>query len=157
MEGESRMKIDPQKVEEHAKWDGFFGFYTNNETMSNKQIVLTYQMLWQIENSFRVLKSTLDLRPVYHWTEKRIQGHIMICFLSLYMLRAIEYKINRQEKLNISTDEIFDHLDKIRAVTINAFKKRVVMRTEIIDENNLILRTLGIKIPPALLDENVVE
>jgi len=157
MEGESQMEIDPQKVEEHAKWDGFFGFYTNNKSMSNKQIVLTYQMLWQIENSFRVLKSTLDLRPVYHWTEKRIQGHIMICFLSLYMLRAIEYKINRQEKLNISTDEIFDQLDKIRAVRINAFKKQVVMRTEITDENNLILRTLGIKIPHALLEEDVVE
>jgi transposase len=114
-------------------------------------------MLWQIENSFRVLKSTLDLRPVYHWTEKRIQGHIMICFLSLYMLRAIEYKINRQEKLNVSTDEIFDHLDKIRAVKINAFKKRVVMRTEITDENNLVLRALGIKIPQTILEENVVE
>ena len=80
----------------------------------------------------------------------------MICFLSLYMLRAIEYKITRKEKLNISTDEIFDHLDKIRAVTINAFKKRVVMRTEITDENNLVLRALGIKIPPVIL-ENVVE
>lgn len=157
MEGESRMVIDPQKVEENAKWDGFFGFYTNNQSMSNKDIVLTYQMLWQIENSFRVLKSTLDIRPVYHWTEKRIQGHIMICFLSLYMLRAIEYKINRHENLNISTDEIFDHLDKIKAVIINAFKKLVAMRTEIMDENNLILRTLGIKIPPVVLEENVVE
>jgi transposase len=157
IEGKSKMSIDPQKVAEKEKWDGFFGFYTNNQSMSNKQVVLTYQMLWQIENSFRVLKSTLDLRPVYHWTEKRIQGHIMICFLSLYMLRAIEYKINRQEKLNLSTDEIFDHLDKIRAVSINAFRKKVVMRTEITDENNLILRTLGIKIPPVLLEENVVE
>jgi len=157
MEGKSRMIIDSQKVEEKEKWDGFFGFYTNNQSMSNKNIVLTYQMLWQIENSFRVLKSTLDLRPVYHWTEKRIQGHIMICFLSLYMLRAIEFKINRQEKLNLSTDEIFNHLDKLRAVTINAFKKRVVMRTGITDENNLILRTLGIKIPNAVLEENVVE
>jgi transposase len=157
MEGESRMVIDPQKVEDNAKWDGFFGFYTNNSSLSNKQIVQTYQMLWRIENSFRVLKTTLDLRPVYHWTEKRIQGHIMICFLSLYLLRAIEYKINRQEKLNISTDEIFDHLDKIRAVTINAFRKQVVMRTEITDENNLILRALGVKIPPVLLEESVVE
>jgi len=157
IEGKSRMVIDQQKVDEKEKWDGFFGFYTNNQSMSNKDIVLTYQMLWQIENSFRVLKSTLDLRPVYHWTGKRIQGHIMICFLSLYMLRAIEFRSNRQEKLNLSTDEIFYHLDKIRVVTINAFKKRVVMRTEITDENNLILRTLGIKIPPAVLEENVVE
>jgi transposase len=157
IEGKSKMIIDTQKVAEKEKWDGFFGFYTNNQSMSNKQVVLTYQMLWQIENSFRVLKSTLDLRPVYHWTEKRIQGHIMICFLSLYMLRAIEFKINRQEKLNLSTDEIFYHLDKIRAVTLNAFRKKVVMRTEITDENNLVLRTLGIKIPPAVLEENVVE
>ena len=157
MEGNSRMVIDQQKVEEKAKWDGFFGFYTNNKSMSNKEIVLTYQMLWQIENSFRVLKSTLDLRPVYHWTEKRIQGHIMICFLSLYMLRAIEIKINRQEKLNLSTDEVFYHLDKIKAVTLNTFNKRVVMRTEITDENNLILRTLGIKIPNTVLEEIVVE
>src|SRR4030043_643930 len=157
MEGESRMIIDPQKVETKEKWDGFFGFYTNNQSMSNKDIVLTYQMLWQIENSFRLLKSTLDLRPVYHWPEKRIHGHIMICFLSLYMLRAIEFRINRQEKLDLSTDEVFYHLDKIRAVTINAFKKRVVMRTEITEQNNLVLRILGIKIPPAILDESVVE
>ena len=157
VEGKSRMIIDPQKVETKEKWDGFFGFYTNNQSMSNKDIVLTYQMLWQIENSFRILKSTLDLRPVYHWTEKRIHGHIMICFLSLYMLRAIEFRINRQEKLDLSTDEVFYHLDKIRAVTINAFKKRVVMRTEITEQNNLVLRILGIKIPPAILDESVVE
>jgi len=157
MEGNSRMVIDQQKVEEKAKWDGFFGFYTNNKSMSNKDIVLTHQMLWQIENSFRVLKSTLDRRPVYHCTEKRIQGHIMICFLSLYMLRAIEFRINRQEKLNLSTDEVFYHLDKIKAVTLKAFNKKVVMRTEITDENNLILRTLGIKIPNTILEENVVE
>jgi transposase len=156
MEGNSRMVIDQQQVTGKAKWDGFFGFYTNNRSMSNKEIVLTYQMLWQIENSFRVLKSTLDLRPVYHWTAKRIQGHIMICFLSLYILRAIEFKINRQEKLNLSTDEIFYHLDKIKAVTLKAFGKKVVMRTEITDENNLVLRTLGIKIPNTILEENNV-
>ncbi|MQY78690.1 MAG: hypothetical protein GH151_05760 [Bacteroidetes bacterium] len=73
------------------------------------------------------------------------------------MLRAIELKINRQGKLNLSTDEIFYQLDKIRAVNHKAFNKRVVMRTEIIDENNLILRTLGIKIPNTVLGENVVE
>jgi len=73
------------------------------------------------------------------------------------MLRAIEFKINRQEKLNLSTDEIFYHLDKIKAVTLNAFNKRVVMRTEITDENNLVLRILRIKIPNTILEENVVE
>ena len=73
------------------------------------------------------------------------------------MLRANEYKINRQEKLNLSTDEIFYHLDKIRADTLNIFKKKVVMRTEISDENNLALRIPGIKIPDAVLEENVVE
>jgi len=73
------------------------------------------------------------------------------------MLRAIEFKINQQEKLNMSTDEIFYHLDKIRAVTINAFKKQVVVKTGITDENNLILRPQGIKIDPVILEENVVE
>jgi len=48
-------------------------------------------------------------------------------------------------------------LDKIKAVTLNSFNKRVVMRTEITDENNLILRTLGIKIPNTVLEEIVVE
>jgi len=73
------------------------------------------------------------------------------------MLRAIEFKINRREKLNLSTDETFYHLGKIKAVTLNAFKKKVFMRTEITDENNLILRALGIKVPNAILEENVVE
>ena len=73
------------------------------------------------------------------------------------MLRAIELKLNRQEKLNITTDQVFYHLDKIKAVTINAFGKTIVMRTEITEENNLILRALGIKIPNTILEDNVVE
>ncbi len=42
------------------------------------------------------MKSTLDIRPVYHWTPKRIQGHIMLCFLSFYILRVMQYELKEK-------------------------------------------------------------
>jgi len=49
-----------------------------------------YHTLWKIEESFRITKSTLEVRPVFHWTPKRIRGHFVLCFLSFMMERKLE-------------------------------------------------------------------
>lgn len=145
------VKIDPCKVEEQSKWDGYFGFITNNTKLTSHEIIKAYRLLWQIEESFRCMKSTLDLRPVYHWTEKRIKGHIMLCFLSFYILRIIQRQLI-SVGLDLSPAKIMESLSEIQAIEIKSENKKYFARTDIVGQNNQILRTLGVKIPSFILN-----
>jgi len=107
-------------------------------------------MLYKIEEAFRCMKSSLDLRPVYHWTERRIQGHIMLCFLSFYVLRVIKRKLT-EAGLHITVEEAMQELDRVRAIELNTDKAKLYARTSIQGESNQILRALGVKIPPVIL------
>jgi len=112
-------------------------------------------MLYKIEEAFRCMKSSLDLRPVYHWTERRIQGHIMLCFLSFYVLRVIKRKLT-EAGLHITVEEAMQELDRVRAIELNTDKAKLYARTSIQGESNQILRALGVKIPPVILKEHSV-
>jgi Transposase len=137
-------------------WDGHFGFITNNKEITSEQVIGTYKMLWQIEESFRTLKSTLDIRPVYHWSERRIRGHIMMCFLSFYLMRVMQ-KILQDCCIELSHEEIMDNLNEIRLIEMQTEGRKILMRTEIEGINNKILRALGVKIPSFIVREDVVE
>lgn len=154
--GDVKIQIDDQKIKQQEEWDGLFGYYTNNHEISSKKVVETYHLLWQIEESFRCMKSTLDLRPVYHWTEKRIEGHIMLCFLSFYFLRVLQKKL-QDDSITISYEKILESLNKIQVIPVEHQKQTFFVRTQIADLNNKILRNLSIKIPPMILNQNVVE
>ena len=73
-----------------------------------------YKGLWKIEESFKITKSNLETRPVYVWTKKHIEAHFLTCFISLLILRLIEYKINRK----YSTNEIIESLKKYQSTKL---------------------------------------
>ena len=81
-------------------------FIINRETVTPQEIVDIYHGLWRIEETFRVTKSTLETRPVFHWTERRIEAHFLICFIALTILRILQYKLN----WNYSASKIRDSL-----------------------------------------------
>lgn len=153
--GEMKIEIEQSKVEEDAKWDGYFGYVTNNSNLSVEEVVKSYKMLWQIEESFRCLKSTLDIRPVFHWTAKRIEGHIMLCFLSFYVLRVIMKKLS-EAGIHTTVELLREELEKIKAIEIKTEKAKVYARTSIEGENYKILQALGTKIPSFILKEQSV-
>ena len=73
---------------------------TNAEELNEKEVREQYRKLWQIEECFRISKHDLSLRPIYHWTPKRVKAHIAICFMALVCLRHLEYRVLKQyEKL----------------------------------------------------------
>lgn len=150
------VSIDQKKVELQSRWDGYFGFITNNRELKSQQIIDSYRLLWQIEESFRCMKSTLDLRPIYHWTEKRIQGHIMLCFLSFYILRVIQRHLIASG-IQISPAKVMESLSEIQAIELKSKNIKYYARTEIEGLNNQILRALQVKIPSFILKEVVVE
>lgn len=100
LEGEAKLVTDQQKIKQAEKWDGLHGILTNTST--KQQSVMTiyqhYKGLWQIEETFRISKHDLKMRPIFHWTPRRIKSHIAICFMALVCMRIMEYKVNLQYK-----------------------------------------------------------
>lgn len=89
LKGEVEVEIDEEKIKEDQKWDGLKGYITNTR-LSPKSIVENYRHLWQIEKAFRISKTDLRIRPVYHYRRKRIEAHICIAFVAYAIYKELE-------------------------------------------------------------------
>ncbi len=81
------------KLNQEKKFDGFFGIQTNLEKINPKEILSTYRGLWQVEQTFRIAKSNLEIRPVFHYNTNRIRAHFLICYISLALIRYVEFEL----------------------------------------------------------------
>ena len=90
------LSINLDKIKEEEKYDGYYSIVTSEKKLTDKEIRDIYKELWKIEESFKITKSNLETRPVYVWTKEHIEAHFLTCFISLVMLRLIEYKTNRK-------------------------------------------------------------
>ena len=118
---EAKYCLNQAKIEEDAKYDGLHGVETDRE-ISNVEDVMAvlsaYGNLWHIEDCFRVSKSELKIRPIYHWTAQRIRAHIGICFLALLMERYLERQLKVRRHIKLSPREIKDALLKVNSTLI---------------------------------------
>lgn len=89
LEGEVTISIDEDKFFADATWDGIKGYVTNTK-LSAKKIIENYGNLWFIERAFRMNKTDLRIRPIYHHLRNRIEGHICICFTAYTILLEME-------------------------------------------------------------------
>ena len=89
LKGEVAVEIDEAKVKEDQLWDGLKGYVTNTR-LSAKNIIENYRHLWQIEKAFRISKTDLRIRPVYHYKRKRIEAHICIAFVAYSIYKELE-------------------------------------------------------------------
>ena len=96
-------ELATSKIEQDARFDGFYAIQTSEKSMSAAEVMDAYHTLWKIEESFRIMKSTLEIRPVYHSSKSRIEGHFVVCFLAFLMERKMEYLLK-----NESSDDIVD-------------------------------------------------
>jgi transposase len=103
--GNSKIKIDDEKVAAAARWDGLHGVITNIEDVSHQEILGLYRRLWVIEESFRINKHTLEMRPVYHHASRRIKAHILLCYITFALCRYVQKRISMQHE-NLSIDRI---------------------------------------------------
>lgn len=86
--------IDEDKVLEDAIYDGYFCIITSELNYDYKKILKVYGGLWRIEETFRITKNDLEVRPIFVSTESHINGHFIICFVSLLIIRLLQYKMN---------------------------------------------------------------
>lgn len=94
--------ISEYKINEDAQWDGLKGYITNT-SLAPSDVVQQYHGLWVVERAFRVTKGNLEARPIFHFTEKRIEAHICICFIAYKVYKELE-RIIKLAKMKISVD-----------------------------------------------------
>jgi transposase len=100
LEGEISIRIDYEKFNQDHVWDGLKGYITNTK-MDDKQVIDNYKNLWHIEKAFRMSKTDLRIRPIYHRLKHRIEAHICIAFTAYSIYKELE-RVLYKEKSNLS-------------------------------------------------------
>lgn len=113
LEGEINIKIDYDKFEKDAQWDGLKGYITNTE-LPNQEVINNYNNLWQIEKAFRMSKTDLRIRPIYHRLKHRIEAHICISFTAYTIYKELE-RVLKESKSELS-------LKKASEITHNIYQ-----------------------------------
>ena len=116
MTGELHIEIDYQKFENDQVWDGLKGYVTNT-SLKPKQVIENYSNLWQIEKAFRISKTDLRIRPIYHRLRHRIEGHICIAFAAYAVYKELE-RILAKEKSTITVKRAADLTHNIYQIKI---------------------------------------
>lgn len=143
---DGRLKIDQRKVAAESRYDGKFLVETSDDTLSLRDIVMGYKQLNDVEQAFRTLKTTLELRPNYHSKDERIRCHIFLCFLALMLARIIEHKTGR------SWAVVRREMNRLQLGKFRVDNKMVSHLTELTPDQREILRLLGFKEPSAIVD-----
>jgi Transposase DDE domain len=137
-----KLRIDRRAVARDAHFDGKFLLRTSDESLTAADIAEGYKALYEAERGFRDLKSTIDLRPVYHHKPERIQAHIQLCWLALLLLRVAETETGDTWR------NLRDELQRLHLVTLRTTEGTVAQRSELTARHKEILRRLHLPEPP---------
>ena len=136
LEGEIEITLDHQKFEADGAWDGLKGYLTNAK-MSKDEIIENYGHLWQIEKAFRVSKTDLKIRPIYHRLQHRIETHICISFVAYKIYKELERQL-KEKQSTLSPEkaiEIARSIYQVKAKTGDGEVKHMLLLTE--EQRNL--------------------
>ena len=140
-----KVSIDQKKITEDEKWDGLKGYLTNT-SLPAKDVYEQYNGLWVIENAFRVTKNTIEIRPMFHFTPRRIEAHVCICFVAYKVYKELE-RILKITGINLSVGKVLDI-----AKTITTVKIKLPLSNTTLTKTMLL--TPKHKLVAMLLDEN---
>jgi len=94
----SKVELNLSKIEEDARYDGFKAIATNIKNPNVKELLEQYSNLFEVEHAFRTMKSHLEIRPMFHWTQKHIEGHLSMCFIAYTFLNRLRLQMNWSEQ-----------------------------------------------------------
>ena len=112
-----KVEINQDKISEDEKWDGLKGYITNT-ALPPDEVYKQYNELWVIERAYRVTKGTLEMRPMFHFTPKRIEAHVCICFVAYKVYKELE-RILKHSNINLSVDKVLNIAKTITTIKVN--------------------------------------
>lgn len=143
--------LNKQAIQEEARYDGKYVLRTNCQ-LDSHQVAEAYKTLWRVERAFRELKSGLELRPVYHWNDSRVRGHVMVCFLALVLESSLIRFLQKDSKARYL--DVMSDLAKLHAIEMTCREKTYLLRTELAGDAYEAFRVLGLR-PPNKVQEIV--
>jgi len=111
-----RVSINQEKVKQDEQWDGLKAYLTNTE-LPAKEVYEQYNGLWTIERAFRVTKGTIEMRPMFHFTPRRIEAHVCICFVAYKVYKELE-RVLKISHINMSVDKVLGIAKTITTIKI---------------------------------------
>lgn len=132
IEGEASIHINKEKYEDDKKWDGLKGYRTNT-SLNKEEVIEQYHQLWQIEKTFRISKHDLQIRPIYHHLQRRIEAHICIAFAACKIYKELE-RLLKERNAGQSPEQVIDILKTIYSVEFETpystkLYKRLILKT----------------------------
>jgi hypothetical protein len=139
-----RLQIDRAKVAAEERLDGKYLLSCSDPDLTAEEIALGYKNLREAERAFRDLKTTLELRPVFHRLEHRIRAHVVVCWLALLVIRIAERATGQ------SWRRIASELERLHLVTLQGEAGTVQHTTQLSDAQRAILAALEVEPPPPI-------
>jgi transposase len=151
-------KLDADKIQKDANFDGYYGIQSSAKHLSALEVVEAYSMLWKIEESFRIMKSTLEVQPVFHWTENRIKGHFVVCFLAFLMERNMEQLLTggADDEISVSPLKIREALISMQLAAVTASGQNILVKTTSVSLSKKIFKKLQIPIPANINSHDII-
>ena len=136
-------------LEHEESLDGKYLLSSSDDTLSPEDVALGYKQLMEVERAFRTLKTTWELRPPYHRKEERIRTHVLLCYLSLLLVRIAERETGE------TWDRIRPIMDRCHLGESSSKNGRIFQRTELTSEQVNILNRLKITQPPSVTNVQI--
>lgn len=111
-----QVRINPKKIAEDERWDGLKGYVTNTNLTAD-EVITQYHGLWVVERAFRISKGNLEMRPMFHFTERRIEAHVCICFVAYKVYKELE-RIVKLSGIGLSVDKVIEIAKTIISIDI---------------------------------------
>ena len=142
LSGEIKVTIDYEKYHADSVWDGLKGYVTNTH-LSRAEVIDNYSQLWQVEKAFRISKTDLRIRPIYHRIKERIEAHICICFTAYALYKELERQL-RLNNIDLSPEKAIEQIKEIRQLRYVLPKSRQV-KTRILQPTEIQKQLLDMK------------
>ena len=143
--GQAMATIDEEKIALEARWDGLHAVISNKK-LNGIAAYEYYRRLWVIEESFRINKHTLKMRPIYHFTPSRVHAHILLCYIVFTLIRHVQFRLHCKQK-SMSATRIIDAVKQVQAsIMIDITnQKRYRMLSKLSDDAKILYQSLGVE------------
>ena len=138
--GKAKQELNESLIEKTKLLLGIKGYYTNLTNVDDATIITQYHNLWHIEQAFRITKSDLTMRPIYHFRKQTIEAHILICFLALAVCKYVELKTRRSTKAILKLLKSVTDARILNTLT----NEEIIIRSDITEEIQQLLKTLSL-------------
>ena len=124
------LELDNAKIAEEEKYDGYYSIVTSELSMSDIELRENYRGLIHIEDTFKVTKTNFKTRPIFHWTDRRIDAHFMICYTALVIIRLLEEKLNKE----YTVGQIIESLQRYNCTSLDKSTYKFLYTNDLINK-----------------------